>query len=258
MINKHISFSDLFKERDETPVFKNAIEEIRAVTKGKKAMAVYLLAGGHEESKDVKNLRKFCTKEGVITVNVPQTSEGEFDEMHTYLFALKYEEMWRIKPYLVMMKIIEKYGWSSSIEALEGYLLGYSEEQISKWLSDIKDKSLSWNGLNIYLCMSADQWESTKCLGEKSFDKNLFPDGLDVCYMRKNVQVNDENIRNIDRSIKICRCCVNRQFFSDVFGPYQSWESDTFVVASINSDNIRNFNYNLLSKIQTYCEGRWQ
>jgi hypothetical protein len=104
-------------------------KELRLMLEGKKPFAAFSMSPDETANEYPEVFFEKYVRQGVISkVDYLQTESNYSPVKIKYLLYALPKEEWRIESYLMLWRLAGKFGWNSSFEFTEGYLLGYETE----------------------------------------------------------------------------------------------------------------------------------
>ena len=171
----------LFDERERPRAYDGPADEIAAVQRGEKAICMYSFPRSAVEDNDLDYLAiAQRTLDAGLTLTLrrnPFSAPPPHEDV--CVFAHREGEAWRVSAWLATATVVSEYPpWSDGLEALESYLLGYSEEQIGQWIDHHRARRLGWVGRTVYALMTREQQQRIVEHGSRSFPQGLPADEM--------------------------------------------------------------------------------
>jgi len=169
------SISTLFERRKHARVYPTMRAELDAVRSGAKAMAVEVWPRDSiDEDPDHHALVRLAYARGLQVIH--QADEGRAGVPIVAVYVLHPEDAWRVPAHRALWQVFPaaEGSWSDGAEALEGYLLGYSDRQRAAWLAEKRHERCGWRGTTIYLLLTKAQRRILAATG----NRYLHPDAL--------------------------------------------------------------------------------
>ena len=168
----------LFERRGRSRVYATMRAELDAVRDGRKAIAMELWPRDSiAEDRDYSRLVRLALARGLQLVHQPDRSRDGLPIVAVY--ALRTEQAWRIPALHALWRVVAATAaWGDAAEAVEGFLLGYSEPQIAAWLAERRRERLGWRGTTIYLVITPSQRERLATTGCRYLDPEMLAAGI--------------------------------------------------------------------------------
>ena len=242
--------SSLFERRRYPRIYPTMRAELDAVRDGRKAIALEVWP--HDAlDRDYSELVRLARARGLQIVHQPERSRGGLPIVAVY--ALHAEQAWRIPALHALWRIVPPLGWGDSAEALEGFLLGYTEPQIAAWLEARQRERLGWRGTTIYLLLTPMQRSAIAEAGHRSLSREALATGLTALACDATRVIKRRMPSWIARRrLALARVAISDQAVARLFGrgPVRTTQL-TPTHASV-------LDVALESSIQVYDRGRWR
>jgi len=252
-----IELSELFENiLPSLSRFGDLEAELRAIRSREKAMSVFSFERSQANETGGATIVNAALDLGLLVgqyVAKIDLSGGAHEII--YIFILNPEEIWRIPSYLATRKSLHSQGWSEGMEVLESRLLGYSDEDISMWMTHKRNSRAGWSGQTIYLLMSERQRRLIAEVGGRYLEPNSIIEDIVVFFSRSRSTLKSNILDLIPAGTTIGRVAVRRSFFNRIFGDPASWSGRDVVSSSITKDVARLLNMELESNFQFIDDG---
>jgi hypothetical protein len=217
---KDLDLSALFEPWDRYFTYTSLEEELGAIAVGSKAMSYFSFADADMATEALYlEVCNIASNLGLLTIrrsNVAPEWEGPIP--HTYLFILRNEEeAWRIPAFLFALKVAFECGWSDVFEKVIGGLLGYSEEEVRRWLEDIARFHVKSAAATILFLMSSTQAATVRMLGGRCVDPKTLISPVTAFYNIHGKVVRRGASSLLPPDHELLRASVDHDFFHELF-----------------------------------------
>ncbi|KAB0264663.1 hypothetical protein [Microvirga brassicacearum] len=150
--------------------------ELELMLQGKKPLAVFSGTSFADDSDSTEQAFEKYVEEGLFVkqevfdawTDKPVIGGRTALGYRVRLYALTHEA-WRIPAYLLFRRVLEKCRWNEALERLEGWLLGYTDEQNEEWLAKRREQHAGWGCITLYATTTSKIFDKIADLGERAF-----------------------------------------------------------------------------------------
>jgi hypothetical protein len=254
-----IELSALFETKSSLAPFKGLEAELRAVQSRDKAMSVFCFQRSPKDDDVFANILQIALDAELLVVQHTEKIElGNSVYEQLYVFVLNKDQTWRIPAYIATRKILRNYTWSDGAEYLESFLLGYSDDQISSWMTNIRKTRASWTGCTFYFLMTKEEREALSASGMRYLDRECVSKDIIAFFSRGKFALKNNVLELIPQGIKIGRVSVKLPFFVELFGESKNWGDRDIILSSITKANSIDLNHALESNFQFLDSDGWE
>lgn len=238
------------------PTYRSVEEEIRAVSEGKKLVSTI---GAKKGDRFSNAFESAALQAGLACVIHPDddnsyTSPGD----GILLFALKFDQLWRVPAYITSRKVIGRYPWSDGLEFLESNILGYSDEQVAEWMTLQRHLRLGWVGKTVYFKSSKSYVMTLKAVDSKHFiDSQDLRNNTIFFVSMENRPIRRELESALGPEERIGRIAVTHESYNVLFK--SSWTDHIDHVRMMKADliDVTSLNKGLVAPIEIFEGQIW-
>ena len=250
----------LFETEVRTSKYDSTKEELEAVAAGTKALSFFLFPSSSVESHPFyMELRQIAFALNLsIVINPVNETDPDPRRRVANVFLTRPMELWRVPAYSAFKSVFQNYDWSDAAEHFESVLLGYSDEDISKWLNAHASSQISWKGSTVYLLLSSTQASGVRTLSKRCVDPSLILEPIRVFFDRERNPVRKNAADFLPDKYVLARVSVHHSFFREFFGR-QTLPSESDVITSLLTAELApKMNSALESNFQFFEAGVWK
>jgi hypothetical protein len=246
------AYKELFEERHPPcpPGYDTVEGEIRAVHEGRKALAYQpdAAAFDDEESRDIHELAHSL---GLAVLYAP----GRLGATCAYIG--KPENLWRAWAHQALWTIVPNTGgWNDGAEALESFLLGYSDEERATWMEYQRWTRLGWEGETLFFFLTDAQVEAMAPVSNRAFLPTVFAGGA-VGVSPRGRALRRRHKGLVPGARRIVRAAVKREELGFLFYPGSADEEILPIAFTLDENDATLLNKNLLSHVQVLRDLTW-
>lgn len=171
-------------------------------------------------------------------------------------------ESWRTHAFAATRRVLRaperlKLGWCDGLAYLENWLLGYSEDQRTRWLEFEREQRHGWRGRTLYMLIGDDQLALLEPFARRCFARESQTVSMTAFYHREGWFLKKDAARRLPPRVRVARASVKRVFFREVFGGLDLSEQPVVVAAPMEAPPSR-VNHALESSIQVFGAEGWE
>jgi hypothetical protein len=235
-------------------------EELEAVAAGNKALSFIqfpsLSLGTHPFYPELRQIA-FELDLYIVTKSANET-EPDPRLRVANVFLTRPMELWRIPAFSSFKKVFEEYDWNDAAEHFESVLLGYSEEDISKWLETRARSQISWRGRTFYLLLSSTDADGVRALAKRCLDPRLITQPILAFFNRQQNPMRTDADGLVSSGCVLARVSVRQSFFRDLFGRPTAQSDSDVSTALLTPETAAKMNSALESNFQFLEAGTWR
>ena len=208
---------------DEEPVrrYESAVAEISAVQSGQKGISMFSFPKSAIDNNEAayREVAQATLERGLaLTLRLDPFSSPPRE--HVYVFSHREVEAWRVPAWLTTRKLLGQHEWCDGLEALESMLLGYSDEEVDRWIALHRARRASWQGSTVYLLLTRFQEERIVEHGSRSFPNGMPTDESLVWFMsRRSRPMRRDAVQQCPPNLRIARVAIDRGSTKALFHP---------------------------------------
>ena len=227
-------------------------QEVAAVATGTKGVSfVEELSSPEDASDDYHQLIDLAGHLQLAVVHLP--SEDEFST--TMVYAARPDSLWRSQAHVLLCRTMRN-RWSDAAEEMQSKLLGYSDEQISEWMSFLRWGRLGWKGTTVYVLLDPAQrvaFQRSKCC----FSPESLEGGLMSLFSVGNSIVK-RDISDVLGGYTLGRVALEQDFVKRLFGSSPKYGIvDSVVSLRLDRSHLADLNSNLVSRLEILSDSGW-
>lgn len=249
----------LFERQVLPTAFLNDDEELDAVALRKKGMVAHAYWNDAIIRKDPAYVEfvDAASARGLMVIH----QLDPHDTRQSYVFVLEASELWRVPAYLSFQDAMDRYPRSNSAcEYLQTRILGYSDDQIARWMEHLGRVRPGSAGMAVYLLLTTQQIREIQELGMRAF-----PPASDIqVFWHREMGVNGSyNIRAdastlLPEGLLIGRVAIHGALWKHLFERLLHENTGEQVLVSTLSGRESGFvNRCVSSNIEILYQGRW-
>jgi hypothetical protein len=255
-----LDLNTLFEAKAKLGKFDSTREELEAVAAGNKALSFFQFPSLSVENHPFyAELRQIAFELNLYVVVTPVNEADQDPRLRVAnVFLTKPTEFWRIPAFSAFKTVFEDYEWNDAAEHFESKLLGYSEEDISKWLQDRARSQISWRGRTFYLLLSSTDADGVRALSKRCIDPRLIAESILVFFNRQQSPMRADADCLISEGCVLARVSVRQPFFRDLFGRQTTPSDIDIITALLTPEAAAKMNSALESNLQFLEAGTWR
>lgn len=250
----------LFEGRESLAKYDSTREELEAVAAGTKALSLFPFPSSSMETHPFYHDLRQIALELDLSVVIIQVDEDNPDPRgrSSYVFLTRPTELWRASAYCAFREVFENYGWSDAAQHFESMLLGYSEEDISRWLRAFARWQIDWKGRTIYFLLSSSDADGVRALAKRCIDPKMIAQPIPVfcSYHQNPMRTDAESL--LSEGCVLARVSVRRPFFGELFGRQTPPSESDVITSLLTADLAAKMNSALESNFQFLEAGEWK
>jgi hypothetical protein len=168
VVAKLNDYASLFERQTLPTAFVNDDEELDAVALRKKGMVAHAFSREAIARNDpaYAEFVDAASERGLMVIH----QLDPHDTRRSYVFVLEASELWRVPAYLSFQDAMDRYPrYNSACEYLQTRILGYSDEQIGRWMEHLGRVRAGSAGMAVYLLLTTQQLRAIQELGMRAF-----------------------------------------------------------------------------------------
>lgn len=205
-------------ERRERPGPLPLKQELAAVARGEKPIAVYSFdrATIEEVGDGYADVCRAALDARLILTLVPRAYSAR--DAPVYVFVHGEGDAWRVHAWLATRLVLRDWGWSDGLEVLESTLLGYTDQQIERWMDVKRARQVAWQVPTVYLHLSDACRADLEGFGQRSFPPGLRPgEKLTLFTSRGRKEMRPGALARCLLGFSVGRVSLNREAFDRLF-----------------------------------------
>ena len=139
--------------------------ELRAVVRGAKPMALIYIGRA-----DVAELARDCARLGLVLVLAPPDERGDIAA-----YIARADQLWRVAAHQTLVAQPAYGRWSWHAEAIQSRLLGYSEQEIARYIARARAESIAPALTTLYAVLDRTRAAAVRATGQRGFPREVFP-----------------------------------------------------------------------------------
>jgi hypothetical protein len=163
------------------------------------------------------------------------------------LYAVTHEA-WRIPAYLLFRRVLDKCQWNEALKRLEGWLLGYTDEQNEEWLAKRHEQHAGWGCITLYATTTSQILDKIADLGGRAFPNEFLESARFFLAGQLPKRSSLEEVGLLSESLGIViRFGVTKDFF---FNSVERGSLRELTLVTLRNVSFRDLNNALLTDIQ--------
>lgn len=247
-------------EKYTIPRYDSTKEELAAIAAGIRGMSVFLFDSSSVLTHPL--YIELCQIAFELNLSIVIITKSEISTSlklkMAHVFLTRPTELWRVPAYSLFKGVFEQYDWSNAAEHFEGMLLGYSNEDMLKWLCARADTRIGWTGKTVYLLLSSAQAISVRAHGKRYIDPEEVVRPIDIFFSRRHNRVRKDAENLILENITLARVSVWESFFRELFADKIRHIKSDIVTALLTQEKAAKMNSVLESNFQFFESGSWK
>jgi hypothetical protein len=246
-----MDLSRLFERRRWDPKlfpYKSWRAELDALARGRKGMSIFgctlkeLERGGYDDV-----LTQSLRRNLVFAI-----ANSELGARSACIYIARPDQLWRVPAHLALWATAVTTGpWSSSSEALEGLLLGYTPAERKRWLAARRERYAGERGANVYTLLTPAQKQGIVATGNRYLGDTS---KLTVFAHVEQRNVDRRTAQRLLKGVTMGRFALDWAFYDRLF---KSSSKRGVVTASIPSKLAPTFHAAVHSNVQFLTRRGW-
>lgn len=255
-----INLNALFKPCGERPKYESTEEELEAVAAGAKAMSVFHFSHTSMDTDPTYSKLKEIAARLDLSIVITDRNKAEPDHrLRTNdVFLTKPIELWRVSAYTTLKEVFERYEWSDAAEHFESTLLGYSDEDIAKWLRVHSKSRIGWTGRTFYLLLQFAEAASVRSHAKRYLDPKIIAEPITVFFNRKHSLLREDTDCLLPEGLALARASVRHSFFRMLFGRRTAPSEPDVIAVLLTPEKAEEMNSALESNFEFLEAGAWR
>lgn len=165
-------------------------------------------------------------------------------------------ECWRIAAFVELQRILETQPWTQTGEAMKSALLGYSIDEVKRWLSYLSLLQSEVGGFNAYVLLSPERYELICSEGMRAFPIGSAVIPIEMFTVEAGMVPLSET-RNSEGGY-LCRLSLEHRVARVLFSDLSELQINGYAKTVVDENNRKSVNQALRGKIETWSGSRWE
>jgi hypothetical protein len=234
-------------------------DRLDAVASRRKAMEMHVWPASAvtDGDEDYIAIVEQATARGLSVLHLP--AAGSSDVPHVRVYVLPPENTWRALAHRALWEVYAKDGvWSHEAEELEGFLLGYTDDERRRWRQHNERTRLGWRGQTIHLLMERRSAERVAALANRCLDPAIGDHEVLAAYASRGHVPCDEALSLLGTNFVLARAAVRSSLVDELFGHPTTWAPDRTPHRSLTKRLIAATNQALVSALELLTPEGWR